>query len=117
MIGHDPFDAQPDAALGRLLREHLDAGDDGAFVARVRGMLASERDTSWDVLTRWARPGLAAAASIAVGLGLWLALAGNPEPSATLADAIRPAGAPATVLAGAQAPSSESVIGALMVDR
>ena len=55
MTGHDPFDARPDAALGRLLREHLDAGDDAAFRARIEGALRSEADSSWTVLARWER--------------------------------------------------------------
>ncbi len=112
MTAHDPFESDPDVALGRLLREHLDAGDEGRFVARVRAALLAERDTSWDVLARWARPGLAAAASVVIGLGLWLAMQRGGE-VATLADAMQPAGAPTQLLAGAQASSSDVVLGAL----
>ena len=109
MTGHDPFDATPDLALGRLLREHLDAGNDAQFVARVRAALGARPDTSWDVLARWARPGLVAAASIVIGLGLWLA-AQNTADVATLADAIQPAGAPTRILSGGQASGSDIVL-------
>lgn len=109
MTGHDPFEATRDAALGRLLREHLDPGDDAQFVARVRAALRSERDTSWDVLARWARPGLVAAAAVVIGLGLWLATqAGRDVP--TLADAMQPSGAPTRVLSGGQETSSDMVL-------
>ncbi|MBA2627775.1 MAG: hypothetical protein H0U85_07160 [Gemmatimonadales bacterium] len=112
MTLHDPFDSRPDAALGRLLREHLDAGDDAAFVARVRAAVRKTgRDTSWDVLTRWARPGLAAA-SVIIGIGLWLALNRAPD-TPSLAEAISPADAPAQMLAGTQS-GSDVVLAALM---
>ncbi|MEO8226526.1 MAG: hypothetical protein ABI637_03795 [Gemmatimonadota bacterium] len=112
MTPHEPFEARPDAVLGRLIREHLESGDDGAFVARVRAAVsAAERDTSWDVLARWVRPGLAAA-SLVIGLGLWLALGGNTD-RVTLAEAISPASAPTQLFGGAQT-GSEVVIAALM---
>ena len=63
------------------------------------------------MLTRWARPGLAAAALV-IGLGLWLALGASGERT-TLAEAISPASAPTKVLGGAQS-GSEVVIAALM---
>jgi hypothetical protein len=70
-----PFDPQRDEALGELLRAHLSSDDDAAFAARVRG------DTSWDVLARWARPGVAAAAGIAATIALWLALSSAQAPA------------------------------------
>ena len=109
MTGHDPFEATQDVALGRLLREHLDAGDEASFVARVRSAVAAERDTSWDVLARWARPGLVAAATIVIGLSLWLSAQRDPDVP-TLADAIQPSGAPTRILAGAQEPRSDVVL-------
>jgi hypothetical protein len=110
MTGHDPFDATPDAALGRLLREHLDAGGDAAFAARMRAALGAEADSSWTVLARWARPGLVAAASVVIGLGLWLATQRAEAP--TLADAIQPSGAPTRVLSGGRESSSDLVLAA-----
>jgi hypothetical protein len=109
MSGHDPFDATRDVALGRLLREHLSAGDDARFVARMRAALAGERDSSWEVLSRWARPGLVAAASVVIGLGIWLSTQRVTDVP-TLADAIQPSGAPTRVLAGAQDTRSDVVL-------
>lgn len=109
MTGHDPFDATQDVALGRLLREHLDAGNEASFVARVRSAIAADRDTSWDVLARWARPGLVAAATIVIGLSLWLSAQRDTD-IPTLADAIQPTGAPMQVLAGAQETRSDVVL-------
>ena len=108
MTGHDPFEATRDAALGRLLREHLDPGGDAQFAARVRAVVKSERDTSWDVLARWARPGLVAAA-VVIGLGLWLAAQGGGNVP-TLADAMQPSGAPTRILSGGQESSSDVVL-------
>jgi hypothetical protein len=109
MTGHDPFDAAPDAALGRLLREHLDAGDDASFLARLRSAITAERATSWDVLAGWARPGLVAAATIVIGLSLWLSAQRNAD-IPTLADAVQPDGAPTRLLAGGQGSSSDVVL-------
>lgn len=109
MTGHDPFEATRDAALGRLLREHLDPGGDAQFVARIRAALGRDRDSSVDVLARWARPGLVAAASVVIGLGLWLAAqSGRDVP--TLADAMQPSGAPTRILSGGQESSSDVVL-------
>lgn len=109
MTEHDPFDATPDVALGRLLREHLDAGEDAPFLARLRSAVAAERATSWDVLAEWARPGLVAAATIVIGLSLWLSAQRNAD-MPTLADAIQPSGAPTRILAGAQETRSDVVL-------
>ena len=66
------FSGERDAALGALLREALDAPDQAAFAARVRAELATPG--AWDFLARWARPGLVAAAAIALAAGLWFSL-------------------------------------------
>jgi hypothetical protein len=68
----NPFDAGPDEALGVLLRETLSRNDDATFVARVRAELPEAQVSAWDLLARWARPGLVAAAVVAVAAGLWL---------------------------------------------
>ena len=68
----NPFDAGPDAALGALIRETLSQDDTAAFVARVRRDLPAVQVGAWDLLARWARPGLVAAALVALAAGLWL---------------------------------------------
>ena len=71
-----PDQPAPDQALGRLLRESLEAEGAGAFVARVRQAIRLERrDSAIEVLARWTRPGVAAAALVAMGVGLWLGIA------------------------------------------
>ena len=95
------FDHQRDIQLGAILREHLDAGDHPGFVRQVLAGIHST-DNSWDVLSRWARPGIAAAIAFLMGVSVWFALKGTPTPDATLADAIRPANAPANLLSSAQ---------------
>ena len=58
-----------DPELGALLRAALDDGGDAAFAARVRAAIGRERrDGTWDVLARWLRPGLAAAAAIVLAV-------------------------------------------------
>ena len=92
---HDPFDPGRDAELGQLLRECLEAPDNVAFSARLRAALhRMPQDTSWDVLARWARPGMAVAASIAFLVGLWLGRGAPRTEPATLGEAISPTGAP-----------------------
>lgn len=82
------FDHQPDQAMGAMLREMLDEGRDPAFLARVRLAVAQAgRETSWDVLARWAPAGLVAA-GIAAGL-VWMLLrvTGDPTQGSMLASA------------------------------
>lgn len=66
-----PFDHRPDRALGHVLRDALDPGDDGvAFVTRVLAHVERIGAQSWDaVLARWARAGVAAAVLVALASG------------------------------------------------
>ena len=71
----NPFDHERDVELGRVLRKHLEPADPEAFVARVLRALPIDRQVgSWEVLERWALPGIAAALLIAATLGLWIGL-------------------------------------------
>jgi hypothetical protein len=76
MKERSPFDPSPDAELGALLREHYSGPDPERFLDELRDGLKElpSRDTEWDVLGRWARPGVIAAAVIAgfaLGFALW----------------------------------------------
>ena len=100
-----PFDAQPDPVLGAALRHALnptDARDPAAqarFVARVLAAAdAAPAAPTWDVLSRWAARGIAAAALAALLAGLLVARvpaanARDDEPTIALLSGQRPADA------------------------
>ncbi|HET7042099.1 MAG TPA: hypothetical protein VFI13_08760 [Gemmatimonadales bacterium] len=71
----NPFDHERDAELGALLRAHLDAGDHAAFARRVRAAVtAASAPGPFEVLGAWLRPGIAAAAVIALLAGWYITL-------------------------------------------
>jgi hypothetical protein len=103
----NPFDHERDAKLGRMLRDYLEPRDHPGFVRAVMAQVQSS-NSSWEVLSRWARPGIAAAAAFLLGVSLWFALnQQGDEPS--LADAIRPGDAPESFLSARQ-PDNELVL-------
>lgn len=110
----DPFDHQPDPAIARLLHDHLDPGDHAAFAERIRNQLREVPDSSWDILARWSRPGVAVAAGVGMLLGLWLTDEPAADPAMTLEDAIRPAAAPAQLFASGRPPTGDVVLSAVM---
>lgn len=112
-----PFDVSRDAVLGRLLREHLDPGGHEAFAARVlaaaRAGEASARVGAWDLLGRWAIPGIAAAALLAAGLALGFDFRGGIEPVPAI-EAIAPAGVPRGFVGSQSPPGPEIVLAGLL---
>ena len=102
------FDHQRDDQLGAMLRDHLEAADHAGFVRQVLVGIQST-DSSWDVLSRWARPGIAAAIAFLTGVSLWFALNTSATPDATLADALQPENAPTDLLSSAQ-PDNDLVL-------
>ena len=63
----NPFDPGRDPALGALLRDALNPPGQDGFLSRLRAVVATTRqDRTLDVLSRWLRPGLAAATVAAV---------------------------------------------------
>jgi len=79
------FESSPDAELGARLRSALDGPEPEQFLARVRGAVrASGRETTWDVLARWAPAGLVAAAAAAALFWLLLGPAAVPDPATQL---------------------------------
>ena len=101
------FGTERDQKLGDLLRRHLEPADHAGFVRRVMvGLHAT--DNSWDVLSRWARPGIAAAIAFILGAATWVMLqTGNEAPS--LVEAVVPGDAP-TSLFSATRPDNELVL-------
>lgn len=96
MSSPSPFDHRPDPELGRELRAMLSADDKARFVRRVIAAAESvfgevRRPAEWwEVLTAWARPGLAAAVVLIAIAGFWLGtLAGGRNGTATLGDPLR----------------------------
>lgn len=127
MTSPSPFDHRPDARLGQALKDALTVGDDVSFTRRV--LAAAERafgagpirDDWWDVLTAWARPGVAAAAALALGATLWVALASSRDSrDVTLEDVFRPAGEadPAAMLmADAAPPDLDQLLAVVLGER
>lgn len=79
------FDHEPDRAMGDMLRQALDGPDSEAFVARVRLAIGrAGRETSWDVLGRWAPAGLVAAGVAAAFVWMLLRPAADPRDSGSM---------------------------------
>lgn len=97
MRSNSPFSRGPDDELGRLLGAELAGPDAEAYLGRLRQYLAGlpERDSQWEVLARWARPGVLVAA-MAAGFLLGVALLNSwhaHRKSGTLAASGMPAAA------------------------
>jgi hypothetical protein len=91
MSGINPFDPERDPALGAMLRDALTGADQAGFIARVRESVARTRqERTFDVLARWLRPNVAAAAAIMLlGAALWFsqaASASRTDGTATVAE-------------------------------
>lgn len=85
------FDHRPDRELGRALRAILSAEDDAAFSSRVVERVADLRvqaprsSEPWEILGRWAGPGLAAAAvGLVTGAVIWLGGVGVGDDTAVV---------------------------------
>ena len=103
-----------DEALGAELRSYLASSDDARFAARMRDLAAgAARETAWDVLTRWAMPGLAAAALLLVAVGAWLGIGVGSNQTATAEDATTPAAALIELAGDYAAPGGAVVLASL----
>lgn len=75
-MNDNPFGHERDAELGAMLRAHLDADRHAEFAARVRAGIRAEATVSpFEVLGAWMRPGIAAAALVALAAG-WMLTSG-----------------------------------------
>lgn len=79
----NPFDNSRDDALGERLRAHLEPAGHAAFVAAVRGRMATAASNPFDLLGAWMRPGIAAAALVAAAAGWWLTTGTHAEVAST----------------------------------
>ncbi len=90
-----PFGHERDAELGALLRSHFEGDQHAAFVARVRaGVTAGPLD----ILGAWMRPGIAAAAVIALAAGWYLTSGTRTEVASTTPVEVFAAGGGADVM-------------------
>ena len=102
-----------DDALGAELRAHFASPDDARFAARMRDLATrAARETAWDVLGRWAVPGLAAAALLIVADGAWVGLGEGPDQTAT-AEPTTPAAALVELAGDYTAPGGAVVLASL----
>lgn len=120
---HSPFDHRPWRDLGRVLREALEAGDNRVFVARVMAEIRALdvrpfRSDWWEVLGAWARPGLAAAAAlVALTIGLTISSRTTEAAEETTADDALQASTEASVLTVAANPSDMGFLLAIFPER
>ena len=113
------FDHQPDQELGAALRVALEAGDQAAFVARVLArtdlVRAGRRATpTWEVLARWSRTGIAAAAAAALLAGF---LIGRAMQAPVAIEEVAVAGEGATALMSSPRAPDASVVFTAIVNR
>ena len=101
------FGTERDAELGDLLRQYLEPADHAGFVRRVMVGLHAP-DNSWEVLSRWARPGIAAALAFILGAATWVMLQSGAEPQ-SLTEAVLPGDAPASLFSATR-PDNELVL-------
>ena len=74
------FDHERDTELGALLRTHLEPAGHAAFAARVRaGLTAGIAPGPFEILGAWMRPGIAAAAIVALAAGWWMVATGTQQ--------------------------------------
>jgi anti-sigma-K factor RskA len=116
-----PFDHRADPELGAALRAALEPGDPAPFVARVLAQAeltrGRRRDVpTWDILARWARAGIAAAAVAALVAGF--AVGRAMQSGATLDDVmVASAGAGANALLSSPRAPDASVVFTSLVER
>lgn len=108
-----PFDHQPDPELGAALRAALDGPEPEEFLARLRAAVPAERETSVQVLSRWAPYGMVAAAAAAAVL--WALARPLAAPAAGPAPLL--ASVPVQMEAQPQHSESEVLVISLLEDR
>lgn len=106
----NPFDPERDAALGARLRDALSGADEAGFLTRVRASVALTRqDRTLDVLARWLRPNVAAAAAILLlgATALWYRAVASTPGTVTVAE----------LLVSESVPAQEILLAGLMEGR
>ena len=111
-----PFRASPDQDLGRRLRARLEGPDPEGFRRRLAVYVGAlpELDSQWDVLARWARPRVFAAAMVAAFL-LGFALVSDWRSRRTTATQMV-AALPATMLLGSDGTGPNPLIFSVLLE-
>ena len=113
MIVGNSLDQQPDPELGEALRRHLDPGGHEEFVRHLRGLLSARiPESPWEVLARWLRPGVAAAAFLAIIIGAWAWTHRRAAPQPDLS--LRQAGPGELLFTNTQSASHDEVLGVVV---
>ena len=113
-----PFDHRQDRVLGDALRSALSGQDETAFVQSVVASAALLQDRVdvggdwWEILSGWARPGLAAAAVglVAAMAFWWTGTRGTLDTAAILADPLQASGEIPAAFLAAQPPDLNEVL-------
>ncbi|MEP6744345.1 MAG: hypothetical protein ABJB33_02530 [Gemmatimonadota bacterium] len=95
----NPFGHERDVELGALLRSNLEGERHAEFVSQVRTALRADAFLGpFEVLGAWMRPGIAAAALIALAAGWWLTTGNRAEVASTTPVEVFAAGGGADVM-------------------
>ncbi len=95
----NPFGAERDEALGRMLREHYTAGDHEAFVDSVLALTRGQPASAFEVLAGWIRPWVAVAALLTLVVLGWSLSRNQAADLVRLDEVVRPGDAPASLFA------------------
>lgn len=118
---NSPFDHKQDRALGEALKALLSGRNEAGFVERVLAGVAEiqsgrgPRLSWWEVLSKWAGPGLVAAGvGLALVVTIWMSgRPGNPGGTMSLGDPLQPPDDslfPAALLARNEPPNLNDVL-------
>ncbi len=118
-MSSSPFDHRQDRELGDALRVALSGKDEAEFVETVMARVADFQNQTrggsdwWEILSGWARPGLAAATAgvVAAAVLWWIGIAGVTETETSLpADPLRASAEIPAVFLTSQAPDLNEVL-------
>lgn len=118
-MNSSPFDHRQDRELGDALRAVLSGKDEAEFVETVMARAAEFQDREsgitdwWEILSGWARPGLAAAAAgvVAAVVLWWIGISGFTGAQTSLpADPLRASAEIPAVFLTSQAPDLNEVL-------
>lgn len=105
----NPFGAERDDTLGRMLREYYTADGHEAFVASVLALTREVPASAFEVLSGWIRPWVAVAALLTLAALGWSLSRTSAADVVRLDEAVRPGDAPASLFAS-ESPDRDGVL-------